>query len=106
MPPIIAPSACPKWERCNAPLCPLDPDLFKRVMQDGDPVCHYLLEAVKADAEANFRRRGRTELFDAVSVQVKPLSARWGRIRHALERAKTSGSRLARVAPWEVDRGA
>lgn len=96
---------CPKWDKCNAPLCPLDPDLFKRVMHDGDAVCHYLIEAVKADAEANFRGRGRIELFEVVSKLIPAMSSRWGRIRHALARAKTSGSRMARLAPWEVDRG-
>ena len=105
MPPIIAPGACPKWERCNAPLCPLDADLFKRVMQDGDPVCHYLIEAVKPDAEAIFRGRGRTELFEVVSTLIDPMSPRWGRIRKALTRARTTGSRMARLAPCEVDRG-
>jgi hypothetical protein len=102
---VIAPSACPKWEGCNAPLCPLDPDLFKRVMHDGDAVCHYLIEAVKADAEANFRGRDRIELFEVISPLIHPMTARWGRIRKALARARTSGSRMARLAPWEVDRG-
>jgi hypothetical protein len=97
---------CPKWENCSAPICPLDPDVLKRVMINDDPVCFYLSEAVKPAAEAVFKRRGREELFVVVSKHVQPLSARWGRIRHALERAKTSGSRLARLAPWEVDRGA
>lgn len=96
---------CPKWDKCNAPLCPLDPDLFKRVMRNDEPVCYYLTEAVKADAEAVFRRRGRGELFEVISKLIPAMSSRWGRIRHALERAKTSGSRMARLAPWEVDRG-
>ena len=65
---VIAPSACPKWERCNAPLCPLDPDLFKRMMRNDEPVCYYLTEAVKPDAEAIFMGRGRTELFEVVSA--------------------------------------
>jgi len=94
---------CPRWERCSVPLCPLDPDVFKRPMRDDEPVCYYLTEAVKIDAEAIFRRRGRAELFTAVSKLIPSLSARWGRIRRALERARTKGSRMATVAPWEVD---
>lgn len=87
---------CPKWERCSAPICPLDPEALKRVMTDDDPVCFYLSEVAKPNAEAVFRGRGRTKLFEAISKQVQPLSTRWGRIRRALERAKTSGSRMAR----------
>lgn len=96
---------CPKWDKCNAPLCPLDHELFKRVMRGGDPVCHYLTEAVKPDADANFRARGRTELFEVVSNLIPAMSSRWRGIRYALKRAKSSGSRMARLAPWEVDRG-
>jgi hypothetical protein len=96
---------CPKWDKCNAPLCPLDVALFKRVMRDDEPVCFYLSEAVKHDAEAVFRQRGREELFGLVSKLIPAMSTRWSRIRLALERAKTTGSRMATVAPWEVDHG-
>lgn len=102
---VITPSACPKWDKCNAPLCPLDSDLSKRVMRSDEPVCYYLTEAVKLDAEAIFRRRGRMELFEVVSNLIPVISSRSGRIRLALERARTTGSRMATVAPWEVDRG-
>lgn len=101
----IAPSACPKWDKCSAPLCPLDPALFKRVMRNDEPVCYYLTEAVKFDAEAIFRGRGRIDLFEVVSKFIVPMSARWGRIRRKLEDARKTGSRMATVAPWEVDRG-
>jgi len=75
-------------------------------MLHDDSVCFYLTEAVKADAEANFRGRGRIELFQVVSKLIQPMSLRWGRIRSSLDRARKSGSRMARIAPWEVDRGA
>ena len=71
-------------------------------MLNDDSVCFYLAEAVKQGAEAVFRGRGLGELFRVVSEHVQPMSSRWGRIRRALERAKTSGSRLARLAPWEI----
>ena len=102
---VIAPSACPKWERCNAPLCPLDPGVFTRMMLNDEPVCFYLTEAVKVDAEAIFRGRGREELFAVVSTLIQPMSSRRGRIRLALERAKSTGSRMATIAPWEAAPG-
>ena len=33
---------CPRFEECNAPICPLDPDVLDRVYIKGDPVCYYL----------------------------------------------------------------
>lgn len=30
---------CSKYNKCNAPLCPLDPDMRKRVYYAGEPVC-------------------------------------------------------------------
>ncbi len=102
----IAPDACPKWHKCSVPLCPLDPGVFKRVMLNDEPVCFYLTEAVKVDAEAIFRRRGREELFAVVSALIQPMSSRWGRIKRALERAKSKSSRMATVAPWEAAQGA
>lgn len=100
---VIAPITCPKWHKCNAPLCPLDPDVFKRVMHSEDAVCFYLAEAVKPNAEAIFDMRGRGDLFGVISTLIQPMSLRWGPIRRALERAKLTGSRMARLAPWEVE---
>ena len=33
---------CPRFDKCNAPICPLDPDVLDRAHVKGDPVCHYL----------------------------------------------------------------
>ena len=38
---------CPRFEGCNAPICPLDPDVLDRVHVKGDPVCYYLRLYVK-----------------------------------------------------------
>ena len=38
---------CPRFDKCNAPICPLDPDVLDRVHIKGDPVCHYLRLYVK-----------------------------------------------------------
>jgi hypothetical protein len=101
----FTPKDCPKFDKCNAPLCPLDQDLYKRVMQGDEAVCFYLTEAVKVDAEAVFRSRGREELFKVMSESIQPMSMRWARIRLSLDRSRKTGSRMARIAPWEVDRG-
>lgn len=89
-------NTCPKWEKCNAPICPIDPDLSQRAMLSEDGVCFYMTEAVKNDAEAIFGRRGLGELFELISTLTPFMSDRWGRIRRKLEGAKTTGSRMAR----------
>jgi hypothetical protein len=98
----MTPKHCPKWEKCNAPICPLDLDNLKRVMQNDDAVCFYLIEAVKTDAVAIFKGAGREELFELVSQAIPTLSGRWGRIRRKLEGAKLTGCRMARTFPSEV----
>lgn len=93
--------ACPRWEKCNAPICPLDAAWHQRKMQDGEPVCFFLIEAVKVDGEANFHRRGWGYLYRPMVTLGPIIAARWGRVARALQRAPLSGSRLARIAPWE-----
>ncbi len=96
------PEDCQKFDTCNAPLCPLDRDLYKRVMRGDEAVCFHLTEAVKVDAEAIFNSRGRRELFKVMSEFIEPMSMRWGRVRLALDRSKKTGSRMARFAPCDV----
>ena len=38
---------CPRFDGCNAPICPLDPDVLDRVHVKGDPACYYLRLYVK-----------------------------------------------------------
>ncbi len=46
---------CPRFDHCNAPLCPLD-DWTLRHHVKGEPVCFYLREAAKHGGTL-FRRR-------------------------------------------------
>lgn len=90
-------SLCNKYLSCSVPICPLDPDWNKRVMDDDEPVCFYLTEAVKAGAAEVFGRRGREQLLQSILPLIQPISSRWGRVKRQLERAKSSGSRMARL---------
>ena len=40
-------STCPRFNGCNAPICPLDSDVLDRVHVKGDPACYYLRLYVK-----------------------------------------------------------
>lgn len=92
--------SCHLWQRCSAPICPLDANRDKATMLAGEPVCRLLNEAVKLNAAETFRAAGIDDaIFDAVSAAVLPLSERWGRIRQSLDRAKTSGTVLLNRLP-------
>jgi hypothetical protein len=95
----MTPDDCPKFIACRAPVCPLDRDWFVRRHIPGEPVCHWLLEASKPGAEANFGGAGRGELYRHVSSVALSIAERHAPIRRALERAARYGSRLGRKAP-------
>jgi hypothetical protein len=97
--------SCPRWERCNAPICPLDPSWQRRVLHRDDPTCFYLTESVKLGAEANFEARGLGALYQAMVEATPGIRSRHRRIEKALDRAKNSGSKLARRGPWEPNHG-
>jgi hypothetical protein len=97
---------CPKFEACNAPICPLDPDWRKRTHLGGDALCFYAGEYVK---EGGQERVGKalsdvpgqdmlpeltlflTEVSDPLSVVPKQGG---GAIRRSLAKAVKYGSRL------------
>ena len=91
---------CPRFEKCSAPICPLDPDWQKCTLMNTDPVCYYQTEHAKTDAKAVFEGRGLSWLFELVSKPTPSICYKWGRIRRAVERAKQSGSKMGRESPW------
>lgn len=93
---MLSLTSCPKYQTCNAPVCPVDPDWHKRSNCSEDPTCFYLTESVKHGAQAVFEGAGLGELFAEIHRQAQPISDRHPRIRRALERAKETGSRMAR----------
>ncbi len=38
---------CPRFDRCSAPICPLDADWQHRAHLNGEPICIFLREAAK-----------------------------------------------------------
>lgn len=48
----MRPDQCPRFQTCNAPVCPLDP--VPTVHLGGEPVCYYLLASGKAGAVERF----------------------------------------------------
>jgi hypothetical protein len=90
---------CPRWQKCGANLCPLDPEWQRRTHGAGDTVCFYLLEAVKPGSEERFKGCPTEGFRDAVLRPLADMSARWSAVRRAVERAKVTGSRMDRLPP-------
>jgi hypothetical protein len=95
----LAMMKCPKWEKCSANICPLDPDWHQRTHGPGDVSCFYLVEAHKNGSEKRFELCGLREMYLAVRAATPAICARWAAIRRTVERAPETGSRLDRVAP-------
>jgi hypothetical protein len=90
------PESCPRFLKCNAPICPLDADWQKRVLLREDPTCFLLTESVKNGAKTHFNGAGLKELYSAMVFAYPSITAQHKRIQKALERAKLSGSRITR----------
>ncbi len=90
------PEHCPKFQTCNAAICPLDAHWYKRSHFSEDATCFYLIESVKHDAQANFERCQPLGLYAAIVSVRSVITLRSARLLYLLERAKTSGSRMTR----------
>ena len=88
----LQPHDCPKFQRCNAPICPIDVNVGTHLR--GEAICFYLREFVKKGARARFRvvPHGAT-LYRRMS-EAYPLVSAYGDIRIRLQRARNSVPRL------------
>lgn len=93
-PSFTCPRACPKFQQCNAPLCPLDPEWQNRKHLKDEKCCLYLLESCKANAKAIFTDAGLEELHEAISAVKPAMIASCATIKRACSRASTTASRL------------
>ncbi len=87
-------SDCPRFDKCSAPICPLDSDWRLRVYRKGEPICFYLLEYVKPDAKAQFQGSIGVPIYEAIQTSIDAMSHRYAPLCRALERAKRTGSRM------------
>jgi hypothetical protein len=85
--------ACPKFGRCSAPYCPA---IGGRHLE-GEPVCHYLRESVKAGGQARVRAHLTTSLAETIIRDCLRLINTAGPLSKALRRASKQGSRMDSV---------
>lgn len=95
--------SCPRWERCNAPVCPADPDSRRRVHRQGEHVCLYLTEIAKNGGGERLQRMLSTPLLEAVAeshqditapTTVENLPQGHAVIARTIAKAATTGSRI------------
>jgi hypothetical protein len=84
---------CPKFDSCNAPICPLDPDWKRRSHLDGERVCYYLTEYAKQAARPILRGGLAVEHYEAIKEGYPKVIAAHPRIKRQLERSSTSNPR-------------
>ena len=81
---------CPRFEGCNAPICPLDPDVLDRVHAKGEAVCHYLRLYVKNALGGLKTGSVPANLTIRIAAAYSQLTARYGPLKDALLRAAKS----------------
>ncbi len=94
--------SCPKYEKCSAPICPLDPNWRNVRHLKGERICFYLCEAQKDGSEAIFGGRGLGELYRLMVEATPDISVRWGTINNALAKAAKTGSRMNKKPPFLI----
>lgn len=85
---------CPKFEGCNAPVCPLDPDWRKRVHRRDEPVCPYLCEYAKQATRPILRGCIGEEHYHAVAEVASEVEETHAPLAKSLRRASQTPSRL------------
>lgn len=85
---------CPKFDTCNAPICPLDPERAKRSYLKGEPVCLFMLEHGKAGGPMKIHGTiGGKALFAVLRAYLEA-ETRWNGLYGRLEAASRTRSRL------------
>jgi len=89
------PSDCPKFNKCSAPICPLDQDWERREHLRGEPICLWLREWAKPTGKAILGRAVGEHLAQRIGETAPLISARHSDIRDSLRQAAKYGSKVA-----------
>lgn len=91
----MGPSDCPKFSKCNAPICPLDQDWDKRTHSHGEPICLWLREWSKPTGKATLGHAVGEQMARRIGETAPLISARHSDIRDSLRQAAKYGSKVA-----------
>lgn len=98
----MKPNACPRWNECNAPICPADPFRLRCRHLHGEPVCLWLRERAKQGGSAVIASALPPELATAVEDCFLTVSDGHNDLSWELAKAARSGSK--RVAGLRLRR--
>src|SRR5690554_1712959 len=87
--------SCPRFDSCNAPICPMDPHQKQRVYLSGEAVCLFMLEHVKPDGEAKIKATIGGDAAEVVGQAVEWAKCTYGPMQKRLNRASRTPSRLS-----------
>ena len=85
---------CPRFEKCNVPICPLDKHYAESMHLDGEAVCLYLREYSKPHARDNLKRVISQEHYKVIAKAYPSVLARYSHIRKVLKACEQRPSKL------------
>jgi hypothetical protein len=86
---------CPRFNHCNAPICPLDTKVQRRTHLDGEPVCFYMRELVKPGGFEHVETAMGPKLTQAVQKAVFGRTAPHIILHKRLKRASLAPARFS-----------
>ena len=90
---------CPRFDRCCAPICPIDTDWRTRAHRKGEPVCAYLRRYAKDPLWGQKQGSVPTEVWLKVAEVYPEVIERYAPLKKTLKRA--SGSPFRSVGKRE-----
>lgn len=81
------PNQCPRFNKCSAPLCPLDPSWRKRTMLRDEHMCYYLSEASKEGAYERFKKRNDFDVYMVADEVLPGMRKIFKELNREIERA-------------------
>jgi hypothetical protein len=85
---------CPRFDSCNANICPLDPQWPRAQHRQGERVCGLLTEVVKVGGQPRVASVLTGEQFTTLVREWPKVEARWSDIRSRLRDSAKTGSRI------------
>lgn len=100
---FTCPRDCPKFNKCNATICPLDKDWRQRGCLREDATCFYLLESVKEGARTHFEAAQLGVLYERICEVREDIASAHKRIGRKLISAAKSASRMTRSFKQQIN---
>ena len=100
---FTCPRDCPKFNKCNTTICPLDKDWRLRDCLREDATCFYLLESVKEGSRTHFEGAQLGVLYEMILEVRGEIASAHKRIRRKLISAAKSASRMTRSFKQQIN---